>query len=68
MNNWILVTARKPAQSGGPGKLSSPLVRVLLDTGEEDEDFLINGKWVFYCEKQIGTPHVIAWKEKGKPL
>lgn len=40
-------------------------MRVLLNDGSEDEDFLINGRWVFYCEKGIG-PHVVAWKEKEK--
>ena len=32
----------------GTGTVSD-VVEVILDTGEEDEDWLINHKWVMHC-------------------
>ena len=61
--DWISVAERKPPETKGNARVSaSILVEVLLDTGEVKTDFLIDGKWVFYCEKNPDVPKVIAWR------
>lgn len=64
MNDWIDVSFAKPEEMGEPGSEFSELVDVLLDTGEEDEDFTINGKWVLYCTKNTSMPQIVAWRPK----
>lgn len=64
MNDWIDVSFAKPEQMGQPGGEFSELVDVLLNNGEQDEDFLINGKWVMYCTKNTAMPQIVAWRPK----
>lgn len=57
---WISVTDAMPVEKNN----ASRPVTVLLDNGEQAEDFTINGKWVFYCKTNPGMPHIVAWREK----
>ena len=62
---WVDVKDSLPEQH--PCRVQfSDIVNVLLDNGDEDEDWLINGRWVFYCEKNIQMPHVVAWRKKNE--
>lgn len=60
--DWILTAERKPSQTEWEGR-ASKLVEVLLDTGEVKTDFLIDGRWTYYCEENPGVPKIIAWRE-----
>ena len=58
MKEWVR-EGMPPERNG-----SSRPVHVLLDNGQVAEDFTINGRWVFYCKKNPGMPHIVAWREK----
>lgn len=60
--DWISTAERKPPQTECDGR-ASKIVEVLLDNGEVTTDFLIDGKWTYYCEKNPGVPKIIAWRE-----
>ena len=62
MRDWIKASDELPPQAGPDGAKASELVRVLLNTGEEAEDWLINGRWVLYCANNPDMPHVVAWR------
>lgn len=63
MNDWIKCEERLPEQiQSGAGK-SSKNVKVLLDNGEESEDFLINDRWVWHCPLDTISGYPVAWKE-----
>lgn len=61
---WIDAKEKRPNQREYGASAASDVVEVILDNGEKDEDFLINGRWVFYCETNQTMPHIIAWREK----
>lgn len=63
MSGWISVDERLPEQEERDGGLVSRVVKVLLNTGEESEDWLINGRWVLYCKNNIGGEYPTAWKD-----
>ena len=62
-NKWIKCTERMPTERKEGNGTCSENVKVLLNTGKEDTDFLINGKWVWHCRLDKIGGYPVAWKE-----
>lgn len=41
----------------------SERVEVMLKNGEISEDWLINGKWVLHCKREVSN-YPVKWREK----
>lgn len=63
MNEWINCDEKLPEETQAGIGTSSDVVEVLLDTGKEDEDWLINHKWVMHCPLDSGG-YPVKWREK----
>lgn len=64
MRKWISCKEKLPKErQEGIGTVSDT-VEVLLDTGEEDEDWLINHKWVLHCKLDSGG-YPVKWRKKS---
>ena len=62
MSDWISVKERLPEEKPyGSGTVSS-VVKVRYSSGEEREDWLLNGRWVLYCEKSSTIGYPVAWR------
>lgn len=63
MRQWINCEEMLPEETQiGTGTVSD-VVEVILDTGEEDEDWLINHKWVMHCPLDEGG-YPMKWRVK----
>ena len=64
MREWIdCRTAMPEERQEGIGTVSD-VVEVLLDTGKEDEDWLINHRWVMHCPLDSGG-YPVKWRENS---
>ena len=64
MRKWISCKEKLPKErQEGIGTVSD-MVEVLLNTGEEDEDWLINHKWVLHC-KLDSEGYPVKWRKKS---
>ena len=64
MDGWIDCNDKLPEQiPSGCGKSSKDVI-VLLSTGEEDVDFLINDRWEWHCKLDNVGGYPVKWKEK----
>lgn len=64
MRKWISCKEKLPKErQEGIGTVSD-MVEVLLDTGEKDEDWLINHKWVLHCKLDSGG-YPVKWRKKS---
>lgn len=66
MMDWTNANYEKPEQIGDDGEKFSEIVDVLLDSGEQSEDFLYCGDWVLYSEKNKSMPQIEAWRYKNE--
>lgn len=64
MREWIDCEIRMPEETREGIGTHSEVVEVLLKSGRQDEDFLINGKWVTYC-RSVGD-YPVAWRCKNE--
>ncbi|MBR1896065.1 MAG: hypothetical protein IJ822_04740 [Pyramidobacter sp.] len=62
MNAWIDVKERLPEEKPCDGGTVSEPVMVRYSSGEEREDWLLNGQWVLYCEKSSTIGYPVAWR------
>lgn len=61
---WINCTDQMPKENNYGSGTKSNVVEVLLDNKNEDEDWLINGKWVMHCRIDSTGGYPVAWRYK----
>lgn len=60
---WIKCEDRLPTEKKKGNGTYSDSVKVLLSNGKEDEDFLINSKWVWHCKLDNVGGYPVAWRK-----
>lgn len=63
MNDWIDCRSEMPKERKEGSGTVSDLVEVVLDNGKQDEDWLINHKWVMHCQLDSGG-YPVKWRKK----
>mgnify|MGYP006052993613 CR=1 FL=1 len=61
--NWVGCDKVMPEEVKDGNGSRSKVVSVMLSDGTEDEDWLINGKWVIHCKKNGGA-FPVKWRNK----
>jgi len=61
--DWIDCDKAMPEEMKDGNGSRSKVVSVILSDGTEDEDWLINGKWVIHCKKNGGA-FPVKWRNK----
>ena len=59
---WVAVSEQMPPERFYLGTMMSSNVEVLMSDGTIQDDFTIEGKWTYYCEKIPDAPYPTAWR------
>ena len=62
MEVWIDCDVSLPPEHKEGNGTVSDNVRVILNTGKESEDYLINGRWVWHCKLDNVGGYPVKWK------